>query len=106
MTNKPLSMKKKSTIKIFILLLTSLATLAVFDFDSIVNTVGAVSEPVAQDNISLLAGEYQYFTFSTPPGAVNAQLSGSVGVAGGVVPRILVYVMDESQCPLCRRHLI
>ena len=56
MTNKPLSMKKKSTIKIFILLLTSLATLAVFDFDSIVNTVGAVSEPVAQDNISLLSG--------------------------------------------------
>jgi hypothetical protein len=77
----------------------TLAIFAVYNFGSTMNTVAAVSEPVAQDNINLLAGEYQYYEFSTPPGAVNAQVAGSVGVAGGVVPRILVYVMDASQCP-------
>jgi hypothetical protein len=56
------------------------------------------SQQIVQDSIRIEPSYYYYYTFSTP-NAMNIRLIGTVGVTGGVVPQILVYVMDSAQCP-------
>jgi hypothetical protein len=69
--------------------------------DSQTYTEPAPSQPytqqIVQDSLRIEAG-YYYYTFSTP-NAMNIRLIGTVGITGGVVPQILVHVMDSAQCP-------
>lgn len=54
-------------------------------------------EVIVQDSITLEGGQGRYYEFSTP-NAVDVRLSGTIGVTGGIIEHVAVYLMDVNQC--------
>jgi hypothetical protein len=63
-----------------------------------IQLVDAYSKAIVEKSIRLSAGDGIYYEFSSPHNAVNVRLTGSVDIVGGIIPQILVYLVEEDRC--------
>jgi hypothetical protein len=58
----------------------------------------AYRETIVEKSIRLSAGDGITYQFSSPYNAVNVRLTGSVDIVGGIIPQILVYLVEADRC--------